>query len=89
MLVKIFGLLDLIAAILLVSLKWGIGKNIGWIFAIYLIVKSIVFFGSWMNILDVIAGSLIIAEIFGYYLTLSWIFVVWLMYKFFVSYSDL
>lgn len=88
MLLKLLGMLDLAAAIILILLNWSIGINIGWFFSIYLILKGIVFW-SLASLLDILSGILMILAIFGYYSIFTWLAVVWLAQKFFFSYSNL
>lgn len=82
---KIFGILDIMAGIVLILLKWSIGIKLAWILAIYLIVKLLIFFkdiGTWI---DFASAIFIIFAINGSYFSFTWIFALWLLGKGFIS----
>ena len=66
MLVKIFGILDLLSAISLLLLKIDVGKGVGLFFGGYLILKSIPFLFTldFASFLDLFAGIFFFVVIF-------------------------
>lgn len=85
MLVKILGLMDFGAAIMLILLKWEIGMVIGWIFAIYLLVKSIIFLYDIASLVDLVTAVFFLLAVTGNYFFFTWIFSLWLLQKAFFS----
>ncbi len=81
MLIKIFGIMDIIAAAVLLLLKWDIGKIAGIILALYLIAKAVYFMADIASIVDIAAGAFLILAVFGFYHVLTYIFVLWLLQK--------
>ncbi len=82
---RIFGVLDIIAAISLVFVSWGFGNNVALIFAVYLIIKGLLFLTSFISWLDLMMGVVIILAVFGYVGIISWISFVLLIQKGFFS----
>lgn len=77
----ILGLMDILTGISLGLSYFGYFKEIGLIFALYLLIKSIIFikgFASWVDLLTVIVFLLVI---YGGYGLWVWIFVLWLLQK--------
>jgi hypothetical protein len=85
MFVKLMGILDLLAAIFMILLKWNIGSNIALVIAVLLGIKSIIFFYNWASVVDLITVGFLILAVFGYYFFFSWIFSLWLLQKAFFS----
>ena len=84
-LVKFFGVFDILSGIILILLKFGIGMHIGWYFAIYLIVKGLIFIKDISSIVDIVAGVFLILALYNIFPHITWIFVVWLIQKGFFS----
>lgn len=85
MLVKLFGLLDVIAGITLIYLSYASHTNLATFFIVYLILKGLLFFGGLVSLIDIAAGVFIgLASIGNFYL-LSWFFVIWLIQKGLIS----
>ena len=85
MLVKLFGIMDLLSAILFILLKYGIGINIAYIFVIYLLAKGLLFFGDFNSFIDlVIAGFMLLASQ-GVFIFVTWILILYLLQKSFFS----
>ena len=80
MLIKLFGILDLLSALILFLMGYGLGKQFGLVFGLYLIIKSLIFFG-WISLVDITAGTFMIFAGLGNYLPFSWLFVFWLLQK--------
>tara|TARA_Y100000034_G_C6909095_1_gene422962 strand:+ start:105 stop:371 length:267 start_codon:yes stop_codon:yes gene_type:complete len=85
MIIKLFGVMDLLAAILLIFLKYAIGQNIAYIFIIYLIVKGLLFFGDFNSIMDIICGIFMFLAVQRSFTIITWILVVFLLQKSFFS----
>lgn len=85
MIVKLFGILDLLGAISLILLRWDIGGNIGLVLGALLGIKALVFFYNWASIVDMVSVLFLILACFGFYFSFSWIFAFWLLQKGFFS----
>ena len=84
MLVKVFGVLDILSAISLLLLKINIGEYIGMFFGGYLILKSTPFLFTldFASFLDFFTGIFFFVVIFfNFYPLLGLIFVIWLFQK--------
>lgn len=81
MLIKIFGIMDIIAAAVLILLKWDIGKIAGIILALYIIIKAVYFMADVASIVDIAAGAFLILAVFGFYHVITYIFALWLLQK--------
>ena len=80
MLLKLFGILDLLSALVLIFLKFDLGISLAWFCVIYLFVKSIIFL-SWISILDMFSAVIIVLFIMGWSGTLTWIIFIYLLQK--------
>ena len=85
MIIKLFGLMDLVAAVLFLLLQWGIGGKVAIFFAIYLVVKSLIFIGDFTSWIDLIAGVYLFLVIFDVHSFFSFLFILWLGQKAFFS----
>ena len=85
MIIKLFGILDIIAAILLIVLKYHVGETLALFFAVYLILKGLVFFGGINTFFDLTAGVLLILAAQGIYSLFYWIVILWLFQKGIIS----
>ena len=75
------GLLDLLAGINLILLRFGLAESTAWFFVVYLIIKSLPFLPDITSFIDIIAAIFIIMAIFGIFQALTWIMVIWLLQK--------
>ncbi|MBI2508001.1 hypothetical protein HYV89_03535 [Candidatus Woesearchaeota archaeon] len=82
---KLLGALDFAAALFLILAQWDIGLGIASILAIYIIVKSLLFFGNWASFVDLAAGAYMLLAIYDIHSALSIIFALWLLQKSFFS----
>ncbi len=80
-----FGLLDLVAAIMMLLVRWNIGKTLGLIMALYVVVKSLVFIKDMASVVDLLAGIFFVLALFDYYNIITYILVLWLLQKGVVS----
>lgn len=82
MLVKVYGTLDIISGIVLVLEGFDL---IGWRFpffmAVYLLVKSLAYWGSFTSFLDFVLGAYLIAALFIGNIFLSIAGAAYLVYK--------
>jgi|GEM_PF-1286985 len=81
MLIKLFGLMDLFSALLLLLLKYHIGESIAYFFAGYLILKGLLFFGGVNTLFDFAGGVFLILAAQGVYSLFYWIVILWLFQK--------
>ncbi|MAG52744.1 MAG: hypothetical protein CMH62_02160 [Nanoarchaeota archaeon] len=85
MVVKLFGAMDLIAAVFFVLAQWSIRLNVAIIIAAYLIIKSVIFLGDLASFIDLIAGVYLLLVVFDVHSMLSLVFAIWLFQKAFFS----
>ena len=81
MVVKLFGLLDLVAAIVFILVQWDIGISLAYVIAGYLILKALMFIGDFSSWIDLIAGVYLLFVVFDVHSFFSVIFVLWLGQK--------
>ncbi|MBI5872125.1 hypothetical protein HZB88_03495 [archaeon] len=81
MVVAILGIIDILGALALFVLKWGILKTVGWILVIFLGAKALLTFGDFASIVDLACVLIFILAIFGVYGIWSYIAIVWLLQK--------
>ena len=81
MLIKLFGLLDILVGLSLVLLRFDLFPIFSLIFGIYLIIKALIFIKSGISIIDLISGVIVIISFLGFFSVLSWIVVVSLIQK--------
>ncbi len=81
MIVKLLGLIDLLAAVFIILLRFNIGNKIAFVIAIILLIKSIIFLTSFTSWIDIISGIFLILAVYGHYYFFTWIFALWLFQK--------
>lgn len=81
MVLKLFGALDIVAAVVLVVLKFYPVGTVAWVFVGYLALKSVIFLKSLASIADFICAVFIALAALGHWYTISWIIVIWLVQK--------
>ncbi len=81
MFLRLLGILDLLSGIILILLRFKIATSIAWFFAIYLIIKGLIFIVNVVSILDIATGIVMIVAIYGVYGVITWIFVIWICQK--------
>ncbi|MEK6848936.1 MAG: hypothetical protein AABX65_04895 [Nanoarchaeota archaeon] len=82
---KLLGALDFAAALFLILAQWNIGLGIAGFLAMYVVVKSLLFFGNWASFVDLAAGIYMFLVIYDVHSALSLIFALWLLQKSFFS----
>ena len=85
MIIKLLGLIDLLAAIFIILLRFHIGESIAFIVAILLILKSVIFLTSFVSLIDIISGIFLLLAVYGHYYFFTWIFALWLLQKAVIS----
>ncbi len=83
--IKLFGILDLLAAVFLILAQWDFGLSVASVLAGYLILKAIVFISDWASWVDLITGIYIFLVVYDVHSAFSLIFVLWLLEKSFFS----
>lgn len=85
MIMFLLGIVDLLAALSFLLYKWDI-LFFPLFFAIYLIVKGLLFLNSITSIIDIIVGiTFIVTMSIGYFGIISWLCIFWLVQKGIVS----
>ena len=85
MILKLLGLIDLLAAIGLVMLKYDIFQTFALVLGLLVLIKAIMFFGSVISFADIACFLIIILAFFGVFNFISWIAAIWLFQKGFFS----
>jgi len=85
MILKLLGLIDLLAAIGLVMLKYDMFQTFALVLGLLVLIKAIMFFGSFISFIDIACFLVIILASFGVFNFISWIAAIWLLQKGFFS----
>lgn len=85
MLVRLLGIIDLLAAICIVLLRFNIGEKFALVIAILLLTKSVIFLTSFVSFIDILSGIFLILAAYGHYYFFTWFFALWLLQKAFFS----
>ncbi|MFH0752818.1 MAG: hypothetical protein V1914_04465 [archaeon] len=84
MIVKLFGLGDLVAAVSLVLLNLDVGGFAVYLAiasAVYLILKGLIFFFDLASFLDILSAVMIVLALFGFRSMWLYVFAAWLLQK--------
>lgn len=84
MLVKLFGLGDLLAAVSLVLLNLGFKGFVVYLAiasAIYLGLKGLAFFFDFASFLDILSAVMILLALLGFRSVVFYVFAVWMLQK--------
>lgn len=81
MILKLFGLMDLIAAAVFLLAQWSFGVNIALLIAGYLILKSLLFLPDFASVIDMMGGAYLLLVIFNIHSIFSALFVLWFLQK--------
>ncbi|MEA3430725.1 MAG: hypothetical protein U9R08_05610 [Nanoarchaeota archaeon] len=82
MIVKFMGILDIIAAIVMILLHYSIGTwRLTFLFALYLFLKAIAFRGDMHSFLDGVIGVYMIFLLFGLHSVLTFVAAIYLLQK--------
>ena len=85
MIVKLFGILDLLVALSFMLIQWDIGKGFAMFLAIYLIIKATIFITDFTSWIDLLAGVYLLLVIYNIHSIFSVVFILWLGQKAFFS----
>lgn len=85
MIVKLLGIVDLLAAIMMITARFDILLPVAVVLAICLIIKGIIFFSPITGVLDILSGLYLFLIILDISSGFSLIFIVWLVQKSFFS----
>ena len=77
----ILGVLDIIAALSLFLLKFSLAPWFAAIFAIYLLIKAVIFFRDFASIIDIFVVIIFVNALLGSFNILSWLAIIWLLQK--------
>ena len=84
MMLFVLGILDILSALVLFLLKFGLLGRLGLVVGIYLIVKGFFFLfsGDWLSLFDIFTGLFIFYFLIsGNFLVIGYVFMVWLLQK--------
>jgi len=81
MIVKLLGLVDLLAALCFLLVQWGVFENFAVVIAIILLIKSLIFISDFTSIIDLISALYLFLVIFNIHSAFAFIFVLWLLQK--------
>lgn len=81
MLLKIMGVLDLVVALTLFLLKYGMWEWFAWACIVYIALKSFLAIRSIASIGDIIAALIMVLAIFGHFNILTYLAVLWFLQK--------
>lgn len=83
MIVKLLGIMDLLAAITVLLLHYNliIGWRIGFIFVAYLLVKGWLFREDINSVMDILCGLYMFVMLFGFTTIISWVIAIYLFQK--------
>ena len=85
MLIWIFNILDLMVAISLLGLQFGILTSLAIPSLIYLVAKGIIFIKDPFSIIDLFIAAYIVVLLLGVKTFITYIFVSYLLYKTIIS----
>ncbi|HLD15614.1 MAG TPA: hypothetical protein VJB94_03480 [Candidatus Nanoarchaeia archaeon] len=85
MLVKVLGLVDLVAGLLIVGSWFNFTPLFGWYVALFLLIKSIIYLKEIISIMDLLAVLFLILALLNINTIFSWMFALWLIQKGFFS----
>ncbi len=81
MIAKLLGIIDFLAALSIILLKFNVAESFAIVIALMLLVKSILFISDIVSIIDIGAVVFIILAIFGIFNIVTWIIFFWLLQK--------
>ena len=82
MILRLLSFLDFVTAVVVILAHvWGLPWIILLYTASYLLIKSAIFYSTWVSWVDAVCGVWIILMGLGLSTSLSWVVVAWLCYK--------
>lgn len=85
MVVKVFGIMDLLASISFILISFGWFKGFAVFMAVYLVLKGIIFFSDIASWLDMASGVYLFLIFLGVSPALSIVCILWLLQKAIIS----
>ena len=82
---KLFGLIDLFAALLFVLLRFNMGEQVVWYAIGFLLIKSVLFIRNVVSLFDLTSAAFLILAAFNVYTAFTWVAMIWLLQKGFFS----
>jgi len=86
MIVKLFGILDLVSAIVLFGLQFNLLESLAIPVIVYLLAKGIMFIKDPLSIIEIVIALFIIVLLMGVKTHLTYLFIVYLLYKALISF---
>jgi hypothetical protein len=89
MIIQLFGIMDFLAGILLITSRLGLAENFAFYVAMIVIIKALLMFTGVVSLMDLLGGLLLILSssygviIFPF---VFWVFVLWFLQKAFFSF---
>lgn len=83
MVVKLFGVADLLTAIVILLMHYDIFSSwrIGLIFVGYLVIKGLMFRSDFNSIIDIMCGIYMFVMLFGFTSIVTWAVVIYIFQK--------
>lgn len=85
MVVQLFGVIDLLAAVSIILAKAGVASGFITIIAILILIKSLIFIKDIVSIIDIIGVIFIFLALSGHFSMVTWLFLVWFLQKGLIS----
>jgi hypothetical protein len=87
MIVKILGLIDIIAGFLIILLKWELFPYLALLIGLSILVKALLFFTSdtIVSMIDIFCVCFLFLGLIGVYFYFTWLFSIWFFQKGFFS----
>lgn len=77
--IKLLGIFDIISGIVMI-LSMYLNLNFAWIFIMYILIKSLIFF-SWVSAIDIIVAIIFILSMYDIHNLLTAMGGIWLIQK--------
>jgi hypothetical protein len=81
MIAKLLGIIDFLAALSIILLKFNTAESFAIVITLMLLIKSILFISDIVSIIDIIAVVFIFLAVFGVFNIITWIVFFWLLQK--------
>ena len=81
MIIRLFGIIDILAALSFLLILVDVGKTVALIIVTIILIKSIVFFSSLASIIDMVAIIFFVLALFGFFSVFTWLSALWLLQK--------
>jgi hypothetical protein len=78
---KFFGILDILAGLVIILLKFGFLQNVGLLLAVYLGMKGLFFINNLASIVDFVTAVFLLLAAVDIYFSFTWLFSLWLFQK--------